>query len=69
MSYYKRANRLASQGWRDKNLESKGVKITIPKAPWDKESNNRDVATNNIVGRGKFKHTRQHLTPLLGDEM
>lgn len=69
MSHYKRANRLVSQGWRDKNIESKGVKITIPKAPWDEESNNGDVATNNVVRRGKFKYTRQHLATLLGDEM
>ena len=43
MSHYRRANRLGTQGWRDKELESKGVSVTIPKSPWEEDKGEKTM--------------------------
>tara|TARA_R100000655_G_scaffold51287_2_gene88940 strand:- start:3 stop:266 length:264 start_codon:yes stop_codon:yes gene_type:complete len=43
MSHYRRANRLGTQGWRNKELESKGVSVTIPKSPWEEDNGEKTM--------------------------
>ena len=43
MSHYRRANRLGTQGWRNKELENKGVSVTIPKSPWEEDNGEKTM--------------------------
>ena len=55
-AHYRRANRLGSQKIWDAKQRAEGVKVTIPKCPWeDKEDGT--LAMDNTVQRSKREHT------------
>tara|TARA_R100001443_G_scaffold108933_1_gene119898 strand:+ start:2297 stop:2485 length:189 start_codon:yes stop_codon:yes gene_type:complete len=56
----KEANRLGTQGLRDKRIKDNGVKITLSVPPWIKNLKEKEksanVAVTNTVQSNKFKH-------------